>query len=64
MWERRFRRFAPSCVSNDKLQDQEKVLLRDREKFLHIIDGDKRLIASDTNKKEVLQARQKEMGAW
>lgn len=40
------------------------MLLRDREKFLHIIDGDKRLIASDTNKKEVLQARQKEMGAW
>ncbi|KAM7458097.1 hypothetical protein BLSTO_01137 [Blastocystis sp. subtype 1] len=44
-----------------QLQDQEKVLLRDREKFLHIIDGDKRLIASDTNKKEALQARQKEM---
>lgn len=39
------------------------MLLRDREKFLHIIDGDKRLITSDTNKKEVLQARQKEMGA-
>lgn len=30
------------------------MLLRDREKFLHIIDGDKRLIASDTNKKEAL----------
>ena len=40
------------------------MLLRDREKFLHILDGDTRLIASDTNKTEALQARQQEMGAW
>ena len=39
------------------------MLLRDREKFIHIIEGDKRQIASDTNKKEALRARQEEMGS-
>lgn len=45
-----------------QLQEQEKVLLRDREKFNHIIDGTNRLIVSDNTKLSVLESRQAEMG--
>ena len=38
------------------------MLLRDREKFNHIIDGTNRLIASDNTKLSVLESRKKEMG--
>lgn len=38
------------------------MLLRDREKFNHIIDGTNRLIVSDNTKLSVLESRQAEMG--
>lgn len=38
------------------------MLIRDREKFNHIIEGTNRLIASDSTKLSVLEARQHEMG--
>lgn len=38
------------------------MLIRDREKFNHIIEGTNRLIASDSTKLSVLETRQHEMG--
>ena len=43
------------------MQEQEKLLLRDREKFIHIIDGASRQIVSENNKKATLEAREVEM---
>ena len=44
-----------------QLQEQEKYLLRDREKFVHIIEGAQRQITSDTAKKLALESRESEM---
>lgn len=62
MLERKYLKYFTFIHVYEQLQEQEKVLIRDREKFNHIIEGTNRLIASDSTKLSVLEARQHEMG--